>query len=105
MIGLSDIRSVIHIANPLFKEYGEGRMLTGEVKKRLTEVLTGMVERHRMARAAVTEEVKKYIDFTKRLMINQGFVLLIVTILTKKTNDNQMVDAFMAVRPLPNMFE
>ncbi|KAG5416516.1 hypothetical protein IGI04_004083 [Brassica rapa subsp. trilocularis] len=54
------------------KEYGEGRMLTGEVKKRLTEVLTGMVERHRMARAAVTEE---------------------------------MVDAFMAVRPLPNMFE
>ena len=82
-------------------------MLTGEVKKRLTEVLTGMVERHRMARAAVTDEVKKYIDFTKRLMMNQGFfVLLIVTILTKKTNDNyQMVDAFMAVRPLPNMFE
>ncbi|KAF3528162.1 hypothetical protein DY000_02043903 [Brassica cretica] len=61
------------------KEYGEGRMLTGEVKKRLTEVLTEMVERHRMARAAVTDE---------------------------KTNDiYQMVDAFMAVRPLPNMFE
>ncbi|CAN6981432.1 unnamed protein product [Brassica oleracea var. botrytis] len=54
------------------KEYGEGRMLTGEVKKRLTEVLTEMVERHRMARAAVTDE---------------------------------MVDAFMAVRPLPSMFE
>ncbi|CAN6809427.1 unnamed protein product [Brassica oleracea var. botrytis] len=47
-------------------------MLTGEVKKRLTEVLTEMVERHRMARAAVTDE---------------------------------MVDAFMAVRPLPSMFE
>ncbi|GAB2229126.1 hypothetical protein Drorol1_Dr00023261 [Drosera rotundifolia] len=52
-------------------EYGAGRMLTGEVKKRLIEVLTELVERHRGARAAVTEE---------------------------------MVDAFMAVRPLPNMF-
>lgn len=52
-------------------EYGAGRMLTGEVKKRLTEVLTDIVERHRKARAAVTDE---------------------------------MVDAFMAVRPLPNMF-
>ncbi|KAK8480592.1 hypothetical protein V6N13_095635 [Hibiscus sabdariffa] len=54
------------------KEYGAGRMLTGEVKKRLTEVLTELVERHRRARAAVTDE---------------------------------MVDAFMAVRPLPNMFD
>lgn len=53
------------------KEYGAGRMLTGEVKKRLIEVLTDMVERHRKARAAVTDE---------------------------------MVDAFMAVRPLPDMF-
>ncbi|GER39631.1 tryptophan--tRNA ligase [Striga asiatica] len=52
-------------------EYGAGRMLTGEVKKRLIEVLTELVERHRRARAAVTDE---------------------------------MVDAFMAVRPLPNMF-
>ncbi|GAB2277708.1 hypothetical protein Dimus_012411 [Dionaea muscipula] len=52
-------------------EYAAGRMLTGEVKKRLIEVLTEVVERHRTARAAVTEE---------------------------------MVDAFMAVRPLPNMF-
>lgn len=42
----------------LFQEYGEGRMLTGDVKKRLTEVLTEMVERHRRARAAVTDEVK-----------------------------------------------
>ncbi|KAG4129759.1 Tryptophan--tRNA ligase, cytoplasmic [Gossypium arboreum] len=54
------------------KEYGAGRMLTGEVKKRLIEVLTEIVERHRRARAAVTDE---------------------------------MVDAFMAVRPLPNMFD
>ncbi|XP_052174981.1 tryptophan--tRNA ligase, cytoplasmic isoform X1 [Diospyros lotus] len=53
------------------REYGAGRMLTGEVKKRLIEVLTELVERHRRARAAVTDE---------------------------------MVDAFMAVRPLPNMF-
>ncbi|XP_019263679.1 PREDICTED: tryptophan--tRNA ligase, cytoplasmic [Nicotiana attenuata] len=53
------------------EEYGSGRMLTGEVKKRLTEVLTDIVERHRRARALVTDE---------------------------------MVDAFMAVRPLPNMF-
>ncbi|XP_019264987.1 PREDICTED: tryptophan--tRNA ligase, cytoplasmic-like [Nicotiana attenuata] len=53
------------------EEYGSGRMLTGEVKKRLTEVLTDLVERHRRARALVTDE---------------------------------MVDAFMAVRPLPNMF-
>ncbi|BBN13871.1 tryptophanyl-tRNA synthetase [Marchantia polymorpha subsp. ruderalis] len=53
------------------KEYGAGRMLTGEVKQRLIEVLTAIVERHRKARAGVTEE---------------------------------MVNAFMAVRPLPNMY-
>ncbi|CAL9774757.1 unnamed protein product [Musa acuminata subsp. burmannicoides] len=53
------------------KEYGAGRMLTGEVKKRLVEVLSELVERHRKARALVTDEV---------------------------------VDAFMAVRPLPQMF-
>lgn len=41
------------------KEYGAGRMLTGEVKKRLIEVLTALVERHRRARAAVTDEVKQ----------------------------------------------
>ncbi|KAJ4886164.1 Nucleotidylyl transferase superfamily protein [Raphanus sativus] len=39
------------------KEYGEGRMQSGEVKKRLTQVLTEVVERHRKARAAVTEEM------------------------------------------------
>ncbi|URE15687.1 Tryptophanyl-tRNA synthetase [Musa troglodytarum] len=53
------------------KEYGAGRMLTGEIKKRLVEVLSELVERHRKARALVTDEV---------------------------------VDAFMAVRPLPLMF-
>ncbi|XP_062204119.1 tryptophan--tRNA ligase, cytoplasmic-like [Phragmites australis] len=53
------------------KEYKEGRMLTGEVKQRLIEVLYELVARHQRARAQVTEE---------------------------------MVDAFMAVRPLPNMF-
>lgn len=40
------------------QEYGAGRMLTGEIKKRLIEVLTEVVERHRRARAAVTDEVK-----------------------------------------------
>uniref|UniRef100_A0A7N0U985 Tryptophan--tRNA ligase, cytoplasmic n=1 Tax=Kalanchoe fedtschenkoi TaxID=63787 RepID=A0A7N0U985_KALFE len=54
------------------QKYGKGEMLTGEVKMKLTQVLTEMVERHRFARAAVTDE---------------------------------MVDAFMAVRPLPNMFD
>lgn len=39
------------------QEYGAGRMLTGEVKKLLIEVLTNMVERHRKARAAVTDEM------------------------------------------------
>nr|XP_016513657.1 PREDICTED: tryptophan--tRNA ligase, cytoplasmic-like [Nicotiana tabacum] len=39
------------------EEYGSGRMLTCEVKKRLTEVLTDLVERHRRARALVTDEV------------------------------------------------
>ncbi|KAF5749327.1 tryptophan--tRNA ligase cytoplasmic [Tripterygium wilfordii] len=54
------------------KAYAKGDILTGHVKKRLAEILTGLVERHRRARAAVTEE---------------------------------MVDAFMAVRPLPSMFD
>ncbi|CAO2824190.1 unnamed protein product [Amaranthus hypochondriacus] len=53
-------------------EYGAGRMFTGEVKNRLIEVLTELIDRHQRARAAVTEE---------------------------------MVDAFMAVRPLPHMFD
>lgn len=53
------------------QEYGAGRMLTGEVKHRLIEVLSALVDRHQKARAAVTDE---------------------------------MVDAFMAVRPFPQMF-
>uniref|UniRef100_A0A0E0EA50 Tryptophan--tRNA ligase, cytoplasmic n=1 Tax=Oryza meridionalis TaxID=40149 RepID=A0A0E0EA50_9ORYZ len=52
-------------------EYKAGRMLTGEVKQRLIEVLSELVARHQRARAQATEE---------------------------------MVDAFMAIRPLPNMF-
>ncbi|CAJ2656683.1 unnamed protein product [Trifolium pratense] len=39
------------------KEYGAGRMLTGEVKQRLVQVLTELVERHRTTLANVTEEV------------------------------------------------
>ncbi|KAG2305800.1 hypothetical protein Bca52824_025548 [Brassica carinata] len=39
------------------KEYGEGRMPTGAVKMRLTQVLTEIVENHRRARAAVTEQM------------------------------------------------
>lgn len=35
-------------------------MLTGEVKKRLIEVLSELVERHQRARASVTDEVRKH---------------------------------------------
>lgn len=52
-------RCFLMIDNTLFQEYGEGRMQSGEVKKRLTQVLTEVVERHRKARVAVTEEVQK----------------------------------------------
>ena len=38
-------------------------MLTGEVKKRLIELLSDMVERHRKARAAVTEEVFTFVFY------------------------------------------
>lgn len=37
-------------------------MLTGAVKMRLTRVLTEIVENHRRARAAVTEQVKGKFD-------------------------------------------
>lgn len=50
-----DITNNTYLLN--FQEYGSGRMLTGEIKKRLVEVLTDLVERHRRARAAVTDEV------------------------------------------------
>lgn len=53
------------------KRYKEGKLLTGEVKQILVDLLSKMVDRHKTARALVTEE---------------------------------MVDAYMARRPLPNMF-
>ena len=65
---LEDDEELEHIR----RDYGSGRMFTGEIKKRLIEVLSELVERHRAVRLLVTDE---------------------------------MVDAFMAVRPLPNMFE
>ena len=39
------------------REYGAGRMLTGDVKAELVTVLVDIVARHQAARAAVTEEV------------------------------------------------
>ncbi|KAI8477493.1 MAG: hypothetical protein J3K34DRAFT_398423 [Monoraphidium minutum] len=39
------------------REYGAGRMLTGEVKGELIRLLTDIVARHQAARAQVTEEV------------------------------------------------
>jgi tryptophanyl-tRNA synthetase len=39
------------------RDYGSGAMTTGEVKKRLIEVLTEMVTAHQERRAAVTQEV------------------------------------------------
>ncbi len=52
-------------------DYASGRMLTGEIKGELVGVLVDMVERHKAARAAVTDEI---------------------------------VDAFMAMRPMPNLW-
>lgn len=80
-------------------------MLTGEVKQRLVQVLTEVVERHRKARAAVTDEVFNIYNIIRAFHMffkkgryffyidNESLVFLF-----------QMVDAFMAVRPLPNMF-
>lgn len=39
------------------EEYGSGRMLTGEIKAELVGVLTEMVERHKAARASVTNDI------------------------------------------------
>eukprot|EP00898_Chlorokybus_atmophyticus_P006174 jgi/Chlat1/6558/Chrsp45S06033 len=50
---LEDDAELEHIG----KEYGSGRMLTGEVKQKLMSVLTAMVERHQAARALVTDEM------------------------------------------------
>jgi tryptophanyl-tRNA synthetase len=38
------------------REYAAGRLLTGEVKKILIDVLTPMVAEHQAARATLTEE-------------------------------------------------
>lgn len=53
------------------REYGAGRMLTGEIKGELVHVLTEITERHQAARSAVTEDI---------------------------------VDAFMAPRPMTGLF-
>ena len=39
------------------KEYSSGRMLTGEIKAVLIDVLVDIVERHKAARAAVTDDI------------------------------------------------
>ena len=39
------------------REYGSGRMLTGEIKAELSKVIAEIVERHQAARAAVTDDV------------------------------------------------
>ncbi|CAD7704142.1 unnamed protein product [Ostreobium quekettii] len=53
------------------QEYGSGRMLSGEVKAELIQLLQDLVARHQAARSKVTEDV---------------------------------VDMFMAVRPMPGLF-
>lgn len=39
------------------REYGAGRLLTGQVKAELVGVLAALVQRHQAARAAVTDAV------------------------------------------------
>lgn len=39
------------------REYGSGRMLTGEVKAELVAVLTEMVKKHQEKRAKITDDV------------------------------------------------
>ena len=58
------------------QEYGAGRLLIGEVKKRIIEVLTELVERHRRARAAAIDEVTDYCLFHHEF-------LMLVQVLTK----------------------
>lgn len=78
----------------LLQEYGAGRMLTGEVKAKLISVLSEMVEKHQAARALVTEEVK-FLSLEGVQALSPIQFLL---------SNLQMVDAFMAVRPMPFMF-
>ncbi|CAI7853312.1 unnamed protein product [Closterium sp. NIES-53] len=108
---------------PLLQEYGAGRMLTGEVKGRLVEVLTGMVERHQKARALVTDEVGPSCrstsagHFALLKLIRSALVVCPPTHVSLfhlfpissapshlSLPCTQMVDAFMAVRPMPHMF-
>jgi len=42
------------------EEYAAGRLLTGEVKKILADVLTEIIEKHKAARAQVTDETVKH---------------------------------------------
>lgn len=58
-------------------------MLTGEVKKRLTEVLTDIVERHRKARASVTDEASKLICFGISCKSRRLIIYHYVTVLMK----------------------
>ena len=64
MYGTFFFGAILTSSDDYFQEYGAGRMLTGEVKKRLIEVLSGLVERHRKARAAVTDEVSSFILYS-----------------------------------------
>jgi len=43
--------------NDIKEKYKTGKMLTGEVKKILSDVLGNLVDRHQEARASVTEEM------------------------------------------------
>jgi tryptophanyl-tRNA synthetase len=49
------------------QEYSSGRMLTGEIKKELVDVLTPIVLEHQRARLAVTDEVVKTFLTPRRL--------------------------------------
>lgn len=50
---LDDDQELEHIA----REYGAGRMMTGQVKQRLCKILIEMTLRHQKARAALTEDL------------------------------------------------
>jgi tryptophanyl-tRNA synthetase len=53
--------------NRIREEYSSGRMLTGEIKKELVDVLTPIVLEHQRARLAVTDEVVKTFLTPRRL--------------------------------------
>lgn len=48
-------------------EYSAGRMLTGDVKAKLIETLTPIVESHQQARAAVTDDVVRHFQSVREL--------------------------------------